>query len=255
MSDTYLNIDGLFAGYGELPVVRDLHLTVNAGETVALLGPNGAGKSTTLLTCSGLLPVLGGKVEVFGRDTASVKRPEQLARLGLCHVPEGRALFSSLTVAENLRLGARNRVEFRKAIPSVLEYFPELEPLMTRKAGLLSGGEQQMLAVGRALVAQPKLLMVDEMSLGLAPVIVQRLLPRFPRIARDTGCAILLVEQHVQQALAVADRAYVLAHGELLVEGTAQELSRDRALLESSYLGQEGLEPVGSGGIESGDHL
>jgi branched-chain amino acid transport system ATP-binding protein len=237
-----LKIDGLFAGYGGLPVVRHLDLTVRAGETVALLGPNGAGKSTTLLTCSGLLPLLGGRVEVFGRDISRVKRPEQLARLGLCHVPEGRALFASLTVLENLRLGARSRAEFRHAIPSVLEYFPELESLVGRRAGLLSGGEQQMLAIGRALVGRPKLLMVDETSLGLAPVIVQRLLPRLPRIARETGCAVLLVEQHVQQALGVADRAYVLAHGQLLVDGAAADLRRDRTLLESSYLGQGGLE-------------
>jgi branched-chain amino acid transport system ATP-binding protein len=239
-----LRIDGLYAGYGNLPVVRDLGLTVRAGETVALLGPNGAGKSTTLLTCSGLLPILGGGVEVFGRDITGYKRPERLAQLGLCHVPEGRALFGSLTVLENLRLGARTRSNFRKAIPSVLDFFPELEPLMSRRASLLSGGEQQMLAVGRALVAQPKLLMVDEMSLGLAPVVVQRLLPRLRRIAEETGCGVLLVEQHVQQALAIADRAYVLAHGQLRIEGLAADLREDRSLFESSYLGQEGLEPV-----------
>jgi branched-chain amino acid transport system ATP-binding protein len=196
------------------------------------------------LTCSGLLPVLGGGVQLFGQDIAGYKRPEQLAQLGLCHVPEGRALFGSLTVLENLRLGARTRSHFRKAIPSVIDYFPELEPLMSRRASLLSGGEQQMLAVGRALAGQPKLLMVDEMSLGLAPVVVQRLLPRLRRIAQETGCGVLLVEQHVQQALAVADRAYVLAHGQLRIEGLAADLRKDRTLLESSYLGQEGLEPV-----------
>jgi branched-chain amino acid transport system ATP-binding protein len=237
-----LQISGLFAGYGELPVVRDLTVTVHAGETVALLGPNGAGKSTTLLTCSGLLPSLGGTVEALGVNVARLRRPELLSRMGVSHVPEGRALFAGLTARENLRLGARSRRDFRQSIPMVIEYFPELEPLLDRKAGLLSGGEQQMLAVGRALAGRPKLLMVDEMSLGLAPVIVQRLLPRLSRIAADTNCGVLLVEQHVEQALTVADRAYILAHGELIAQGAAADLRRDRSMLESSYLGEVGID-------------
>jgi branched-chain amino acid transport system ATP-binding protein len=231
-----LELEDLRAGYGSSAVVRDLSLHVDEGEVVALLGSNGAGKTTTLLTASAQLRPLGGRVNVFGRPIGK-RRPHDLARDGLVLVPEDRALFFSLTVQENLRLATRNAPDISPA----LEYFPALEKLMDRKAGLLSGGEQQMLAVGRALVMRPRLLLIDEMSLGLAPVIVQSLLPIIPRIAADTGCGLLLVEQHVQIALEVARRAYVLAHGELVLEGAADQLRRDRALLESSYLGERAV--------------
>ncbi len=233
-----LEIDDLCTGYNGVPVVRNLNLTVNEGEIVALLGPNGAGKTTTLLTTSALNPILSGDIRVMGKSVKG-RRAHMIAREGLAHVPEDRSLFFQLTVKENLRLGAaRGSANLDQA----LGYFPALEKLMDRKAGLLSGGEQQMLAMGRALTTDPKLLMVDEMSLGLAPIIVERLLPVLRRIADETGAGVLLVEQHVNLALDVADRAYVLSHGTLALQGDAKHLAANRHLLESSYLGGAELE-------------
>ena len=232
--ETLLEINDLNTGYNGVSVVRGLNLHVNAGEVVALLGPNGAGKTTTLLTTSGLVPIISGEIKVFGKSVKG-RRPHLIAREGLAHVPEGRALFYQLTVGENLRLGAaRGAADVKQA----LAYFPILAEIMDRRAGLLSGGEQQMLAMARALTVKPKLLMVDEMSLGLAPIIVERLLPILRTIADETGAGVLLVEQHVNMALQVADRAYILSHGELVTEGDAKELASNRSLLEASYLGE-----------------
>jgi branched-chain amino acid transport system ATP-binding protein len=238
---TALDIQQLSAGYNGVPVVRGIDLHVDAGEVVALLGPNGAGKTTTLLTVSGLIPALGGSVTLLGEPVDS-RSPHLNARRGLAHVPEDRSLFFQLSVQDNLRLGvAGDRVGRQEAYDLALDMLPALKPLMDRRAGLLSGGEQQMLALARAMVSNPKLLLVDEMSLGLAPIIVERLLPLVRQIADDTGAAVLIVEQHIRMALSVADRAYVMSQGEVTMSGTAAEMADRRDLLEASYLGEKAL--------------
>ncbi len=232
-----LEVANLSGGYDGVAVVRDLDLTVAPGEVVALLGPNGAGKTTTLLTISGIVPAIAGDVRLEGQSIRK-RAPYRIARLGVAHVPEDRSLFFQLTVGENLRLGASHGAA---DVDRALHYFPALEPLMGRRAGLLSGGEQQMLAMGRALTVKPKLLMVDEMSLGLAPIIVERLLPVLRTVADETGTGVLLVEQHVELALDIADRAYVLSHGDLVLHNDAAYLRANRELLESSYMGGQAL--------------
>lgn len=233
-----LELEGLYAGYSGSAVVRGLDLRVHEGEVVALLGANGAGKTTTLLTISGLLAPIAGTVVVLGEVVKPRDRPHDVARRGLAHVPEDRCLFFQQSVLDNLRLGVRKG---RFDLAGALDTFPALKPLLKRKAGLLSGGEQQMLALARALVSKPRLLMVDEMSLGLAPVIVESLLPVLRAIAVETGVGVLLVEQHVHMVLKVADRACVLRHGTVMIEGPCSELADRQDLLEASYLGDAAL--------------
>lgn len=234
MIDPLLRIDGLTVGYDGAPVVRDLNLTVAPGEVVALLGANGAGKTTTLKAVSGLLRPSSGTVTLAGFALTKVP-PADRARLGIAHVPEGRGIFSGLTVAEHFRLRYRGE---RLNEEAAYSYFPVLAKLRDRKTGLLSGGEQQMLAIGRALARGPRLLLLDELSLGLAPIIVERLLPIVRRYAEDSSCGVLLVEQHVSLALEIADRGYVMSHGQITTSQSADHLSADRALIVAGYLGE-----------------
>jgi branched-chain amino acid transport system ATP-binding protein len=228
-----LRVEKLEAGYLGIPAVRDLSLTVAPGELVALLGPNGAGKTTTLSAIAGLIEPLAGSIAFEDRQIGG-EPAYKLARESVSLVPEDRALFFGLTVRENLRL-ARRGVSMSES--ELIGILPELEKCLDRKAGVLSGGEQQMLALGRALISRPRLLLVDEMSLGLAPVIVERLMPVLRRIAEELGSGVLFVEQHIPLALELADRVYVLNHGRLVLEGKAADLRGRRDLLEASYLG------------------
>ncbi len=220
-----LEVRKLSVGYGDLPVVVDLNLHVEAGEVVALLGANGAGKSTTILALAGALPSKG---EILF-DGLPLRGPvHRRARRGISIIPEGRSVFMGLSTERNLQLGPGS-------LEAALDLFPELRPLLPRRAGMLSGGEQQILGLARALGAQPRLLLVDELSLGLAPMIVQRLLGAL-RDAAARGAGVLLVEQHARQALAVTDRGYVMSRGRCDLSGTGAELLAGLSDIEQTYL-------------------
>ncbi|MBU6492105.1 MAG: ABC transporter ATP-binding protein [Burkholderiales bacterium] len=236
MSDILLKVEGLSAGYGAMPVLRNLDLTVARGEIVAMVGSNGAGKTTLLRVLSRMLGSTG-KIELDGQDLGGLT-PDQAFALGLVQVPEGRQLFDQMSVEENLLMGAYRRSDkagIAATLEHVYELFPRMRERRQQRAGSMSGGEQQMCAMGRALMAQPKLLMVDEMSLGLAPVIVDQLLDVLSEI-RKQGVTVLLVEQDVFAALQVADRGYVLELGEITRMGSAKELTEDPEV-KRAYLG------------------
>ncbi len=225
-----LEVTGLSAGYGSQTVVNDVDLTVNPGEIVALFGANGAGKTTTLMAISGVLPMASGEVKIHG--TAVTSPLYERARKGLAFVTEERSVFKGLTVAENLRVGDVTPED-------ALALFPELEKRLNVRAGLISGGEQQMLSLARAISRKPSLLLADELSLGLAPLVVTRLFVALRAAASDTGAGVLLVEQHVRKALHYVDRVYVLARGRIVMSLTAEEAQRRVDDIENAYLASE----------------
>ncbi len=230
-----LTCSGLDAGYVPgRPVLRNVDISLEKGTVLALLGPNGAGKTTLLLTIAGLQPPLAGHVGLGGAPVRPGS-PRAAVKAGLVLVPDDRSLFKGLTVAENLRLASRRGTT---TMDTIFDYFPDLKRRVKVAAGNLSGGEQQMLAIGRALMQDPKVLLIDELSMGLAPVIVESLLPVIRRVCDETGAACVMVEQHVMLALEIADTAIVLAHGDIALRGDAKELAADEARIERAYLGR-----------------
>lgn len=232
-----LSIRNLRVRYGPIEALHDVSLEVYRGEVVTLIGSNGAGKTTTLGAVSGLLPLAGGTITFNGQDITKLP-PHKRVPLGLVQVPEGRRIFGSMSVAENLDLGAyarTDRAALKEELEEIYALFPRLAERKNQAAGTMSGGEQQMLAVGRALMSRPKLLLLDEPSLGLAPLLVKEIFAVVRRI-RDAGVTVLLVEQNAHKALEIADRAYVLETGHISMSGQASELSRDPRIKEA-YLG------------------
>ena len=232
-----LEIRGADAGYDTFQALFDVSLDVNAGEAVAVIGPNGAGKTTLMRMISGLIPIRAGEIRMEGRSLSEV-RPHEIVELGIAHVPENRRLFPRMTVEDNLRMGAFTktaRPQFRERLDYIYELFPRMKERRLQYAGTMSGGEQQMCAIGRALMSKPKLLLMDEPSAGLAPVIVQQVFDLVRRI-RQEGYTVLIVEQNVQQVLQVVDRAYLLEAGSLQTSGTAEELLASDQVREA-YMG------------------
>ena len=231
---TLLRLDSVEAGYRDLVAVREVSLEVRAGEVVALIGGNGAGKTTTLRAISGLLPLRRGRIEFEGERIDGRASAQVVAR-GIAHVPEGRQLFPSMSVRENLELGARDRAGRAATLESVFALFPRLRERERQVAGTLSGGEQQMCAIGRGLMARPRLLLLDEPSLGLAPVMV-RLIFETLKAINETGTTILLVEQNVARALALSHRAYVIENGRIVLDGPREALQQSPHV-KQAYLG------------------
>ncbi|MGE5255786.1 MAG: ABC transporter ATP-binding protein [Hyphomicrobiales bacterium] len=238
MTDTVLSIDGLQTFYGRIHALKGISLTVQKGQIVALLGANGAGKSTTLKAVSGLIRAAAGDIHFMGRDITAAP-PHDIVRMGLIHAPEGRRIFKGLTVQENLDLGGFTAGQDKTGMDQRLQYifglFPILYERRKQDSALLSGGEQQMLAIGRALMTNPKLLLLDEPSMGLAPFLVQAIM-KIIRKLNDQGTTILLVEQNAKMALKLAHYGYVLETGRIVIEGDAATLQQDESIIKA-YLG------------------
>jgi branched-chain amino acid transport system ATP-binding protein len=237
ITSSLLRVESITAGYGTMPILRDVSMVVSQGEIVSVIGPNGAGKSTAFKTIVGFLRPTGGRILFEGRDIVGL-RPDQVVRLGLGYVPQGRRVFPRMTVLENLEMGAyieRDGRRVREALDRVFALFPILADRQRQKAGTMSGGEQQMVAIGRALMTTPRLVLLDEPSLGLAPKLVSRILDTLVEMKRS-GYTLMLVEQDAARALAVADRAYVLELGRNRFEGAGRVLLND-AEVKRLYLG------------------
>lgn len=233
-----LEVKDLEVYYGVIRALKSISFRVEEGETVALIGANGAGKTTTLHTISGLIPMRKGQMIFDGKDLSRIK-PHALAAMGMAHVPEGRRVFADMTVLQNLKLGAfsrKQKAETEETLRMVYARFPRLEERKNQIAGTLSGGEQQMLAIGRALMSRPKLVLMDEPSMGLSPIFVNEIFDIIAGMKAD-GVTVLLVEQNAKKALSVADRAYVLETGEIVLSGDAKELM-DNERIRKAYLGE-----------------
>lgn len=233
-----LKVENLSAGYSALPVLHNVSITVETGQFISVVGPNGAGKTTLFKTISGTVACRGGSITFEGEDVLKIA-PAQRAHLGISHVPEGRQVFASMTVFENLQMGAnteKGRLEWKKNLEQIYTWLPVLKDRADQYAGTLSGGEQQMVAIGRGLASSPKLLMLDEPSMGLAPSIADFVFDKLMEIRRDTGLSILLVEQRVAEALQFADHCYVLETGRVVLEGDGETLKADDRVRQA-YLG------------------
>lgn len=233
-----LKLDNIHSGYGNKLAIKNVSLEINEGEIITLIGANGAGKSTTLMTICGVVPCRSGKITFQGRAIQAMD-PDQIVRLGICQVPEGRHIFPQLTVKENLDMGAflrKDKEGIKKDMEYVYSLFPILAERRNQDGGNLSGGEQQMLAMSRALMARPQVLLLDEPSMGLAPLVIRQIFEIIKQINKESNTTIFLVEQNANQALHIADRGYVMETGEITLTGSAQELLANQDI-QKAYLG------------------
>ena len=233
-----LEVKDLEVYYGVIQAIRGISFEVNQGEIIALIGANGAGKTTTLQTITGLIPSKSGKIFYEGKDITKIPG-HKLVSMGIAHVPEGRRVFASLSVLQNLKLGAytrKDKDEIRETLEMVYSRFPRLEERKNQPAGTLSGGEQQMLAMGRALMSKPRIILMDEPSMGLSPIFVNEIFDIIQKVSAG-GTTVLLVEQNAKKALSIADRGYVLETGKIVLEGKASELLNDESV-KKAYLGE-----------------